>query len=53
MTEREKEVLSAVARYIDRYGWSWNMARRLVNRTFGTDYTEKQLKRMYREADGR
>lgn len=49
--ETKNEILSSVTRYIDRYGWSWNLARRLVNRRFGTDYTEKELKRLYREAN--
>ena len=48
--ETKNEILASVTRYIDRYGWSWNLARRLINRRFGTDLTEKELKRLYREA---
>lgn len=43
----EKEILSTLTRYIDGYGWGFNMARRLINRTFGTEYTDKQLKKLY------
>ena len=32
----EKEILPTLIRYIDGYGWGFNMARRLINRTFGT-----------------
>lgn len=45
----EREILAAVRRYVDGYGWSWNMARRLVNRYFGTGYTDAELKKLYRQ----
>ena len=38
-------ILPTLTRYIDGYGWSFNIARRLINRTFGTEYTDRQLKR--------
>ena len=44
----DQEILTAVCRYIDGYGWSWNMARRLVNRYYGTRYTDAELKKLYR-----
>lgn len=46
-TVDDKEILPALLRYIDGYGWSFNMARRLINRTFGTEYTDKQVKKLY------
>lgn len=42
------DVLSALLRYIDRYQWSFNTAMRLINLYYGTAYTEKELKRLYR-----
>ena len=45
----EKEIPSTLTRYIDGFGWSFNMARRLINRTFGTEYTDKQLKKLYKK----
>ena len=44
----EADILAALTRYIDQYNWSWNMARRLINRYFGTKYTESDLKKLYR-----
>ena len=31
----EPDILAAAYRYVDRYHWSWNMARRLINRVGG------------------
>lgn len=45
----DEEIPSTLTRYIDGYGWSFNMARRLINRTFGTEYTDKQLKKLYKK----
>lgn len=47
MRTMDEAILPTLTRYIDGYGWSFNMARRLINRTFGTEYTDKQLKRLY------
>lgn len=46
---QDELILPTLTRYIDGYGWSFNMARRLINRTFGTEYTDKQLKRLYKK----
>lgn len=42
-------IIIAIHRYIDDYGWSWNMARRLINRAFHTQFTEAELKTLYRQ----
>lgn len=47
---RETEILAALARYVDGYHWSWNMARRLINRYYGTQYTDSDLKKLYRNS---
>lgn len=49
----EAEAFAALTRYIDRYGWSFNLARRLINMSCGTEYTEKQLKAIYRQNNRR
>lgn len=41
-------VLPTLLRYRDRHQWSWNLSMRLINLYYGTDYTEKQLKAMYK-----
>ena len=43
------EVLPILLRYRDRYRWSWNLSTRLINLYYGTHYTEKQLKSLYRK----
>lgn len=42
------DVLPILLRYRDQYQWSWNMAKRLINMYYGTQYTEKQLKALYK-----
>ena len=42
------DVLSALRRYRDRHQWSWNLSMRLINMYYGTHYTEKQLKSLYK-----
>lgn len=44
----EGEILPILRRYIDQYQWRWNLARRVINLYFGTRYTEKELKRLYK-----
>lgn len=44
----DRDVLSALLRYRDRHGWSWNLSARLINMYYGTEYTEKQLKALYK-----
>ena len=43
------DVLAALLRYRDRYRWSWNLSTRLINQYYGTDFTEKQLKALYKK----
>ena len=42
------DVLSTLLRYRGQHRWSWNLSMRLINLTYGTHYTEKQLKAMYK-----
>lgn len=44
----EEYILPTLIRYIDQYHWSFNMAMRLINKYYGTQYTEKQLKALYK-----
>lgn len=44
----DADILSALLRYIDRYQWSFNTAMRLINMYYGTGYTEKELKQLYK-----
>ena len=44
----DRDVLPALLRYRDRHRWSWNLSMRLINLYYGTDYTEKQLKTLYK-----
>lgn len=46
----DADIYSALLRYVDRYHWSFNTAMRLINLYYGTAYTEKQLKRLYKGA---
>ena len=43
----EEYILATLFRYRDRYQWSFNLTKRLINMYYGTDYTEKELKQMY------
>lgn len=42
-------ILPALVRYIDQYHWSWSRAVRIINLYYGTEYTEKELKRLYKQ----
>ena len=42
------DVLSALLRYRERNQWSWNLTMRLINMYYGTHYTEKQLRSLYK-----
>lgn len=44
----EEYILPTLLRYIDRYRWSFNFTKRLINMYYGTEYTEKELKMLYR-----
>ena len=45
----EEYILPTLSRYIDRYQWRWNLAKRIINLYYGTAYTEKELARLYRQ----
>ena len=42
------DVLPTLLRYRDRHRWRWNLSTRLINLYYGTHYTEKQLKSLYK-----
>lgn len=44
----DTEISPILLRYIDEYQWSFNIAKRLINMYYGTAYTEKELKRLYK-----
>lgn len=48
-TIMDEYILPTLFRYIDRYQWRWNLAKRVINMYYGTDYTEKQLKQLYKQ----
>ena len=50
MTPMDTEISSTLLRYIDEYQWSFNIAKRLINMYYGTAYTEKELKRLYKNS---
>ena len=45
----DKEILPVLLRDRDGRQWSWNLSKRLINLYYGTQYTEKQLKALYRK----
>lgn len=45
----DKDILPALLRYREQYQWSWNFSMRLINLYYGTQYTEKQLKALYKK----
>lgn len=47
-TASEGEILSTLRRYRDQRHWSWNLSMRLINMYYGTRYTEKQLRALYK-----
>ena len=42
------DILPTLLRYRDGHQWSWNLTTRLINLYYGTHYTEKQLKSLYK-----
>ena len=46
----DTEISPVLLRYIDEYQWSFNIAKRLINMYYGTAYTEKELKRLYKNS---
>ena len=45
----DEYILPVLVRYIDRYHWSFNIAMRLINQYYGTQYTQKELRALYRK----
>lgn len=50
MTPMDTDISPILLRYIDEYQWSFNIAKRLINMYYGTAYTEKELKRLYKRS---
>ena len=48
-SDTDENVLPTLRRYRDRHRWSWNLSARLINLYYGTHYTEKQLKALYKQ----
>lgn len=46
----DEYILPVLTRYIDQYQRSFSMATRLINRYYGTEYTQKQLKALYKHS---
>lgn len=42
-------ILPTLVRYRQRYRWSWNISMKIINRYYGTEYTEADLKKLYRK----
>ena len=47
-SDTDRDVLPVLLRYRDQHQWSWNLTMRLINLYYGTHYTEKQLKSLYK-----
>lgn len=45
----DESILPVLTRYIDRYHWSFSIAMRLINRYYGAQYTQKELRALYRK----
>lgn len=45
----DEEILPVLRRYRDGNQWSWNLSKRLINMYYGTQYTEKDLKKLYKK----
>ena len=45
----DEYIVPTLIRYRDQHRWSWNRAARLINLYYGTEYTEKRLKKLYRQ----
>lgn len=46
----DEYILPALVHYREQYQWSWNISMRIINRYYGTEYTEKELKALYKRA---
>ena len=42
------DVVPTLLRYRNQHQWSWNLSMRLINMYYGTHYTEKQLRSIYK-----
>lgn len=51
-TVLDEYILPVLIRYIDEYHWNWNIAMRIINLYHGTEYTQKELRVLYRAKKG-
>lgn len=47
----DEYILPTLVRYRDRYRWRWSICMRIINLYYGTEYTEKELKALYRKTE--
>ena len=48
VTHMQSEIYSAMYRMICKYGWGWGMTCNIINRQYGTNYTVKEFKELFR-----
>ena len=46
----DEDILPTLLRYREEHQWSWNLSKRLINMYYGTQYTEKELKALYKKS---
>lgn len=44
----QPEIYSVMYRLVHKYGWNLGLTRGLINRRFGTNYTVKEFKELFR-----
>lgn len=42
------EIYRVMYRLVHKYSWNWGITRGLINRRFGTNYTVKEFKELFR-----
>lgn len=48
-TVMDEYILPILVRYIEDYQWSFAVSTRLINMYYGTEYTKKELRDLYRK----
>ena len=46
----DEYILPALIRYTERYHWRFSISTRIINMYYGTEYTQKELKALYRKS---
>lgn len=44
----QTEIYSVMYRLVHKCGWNWGITRGLINLRFGTNYTVKEFKELFR-----